>query len=216
MKDRTILIVDDMPFDREVLSGILARKLECTIIEASSSSEALEILGTQDIDLILLDVEMPTLSGDDAVSHIRKNSSLADLPIIMISGNSDESMIIKCLKAGANDFILKPINFEIAITRILNHLKLSGAIKDRVKLREMATLNAMVATYNHEINNPLTIALTGLSNIEVTSKEDVWLKKVEKALLRISDILVNIKKVTKENEVLFETYTGTGKMVKIK
>lgn len=83
----------------------------------------------------------------------------------MVSSKSQDSIIVNCFKAGANDYITKPINFEIALTRILNHLKLAEAIKDRVKLQELAALNAMVTTYNHEINNPLTIALGRMAKL---------------------------------------------------
>lgn len=216
MKDKIILVVDDMQFDREIAAKALSQKLGARIITASGGAEALDILENQCIDLVLLDVEMPVMSGDEVIMEIRKKSSLADLPVIIVSGKSQDSIMIKCLKAGANDYIQKPINFEVAMTRIVNHLKLVDAVRIRGQLQEMNALNAMVTTYNHEINNPLMIALAGLAKFKKDGNDDILLKKVTDALERISRIVRLIEEVTLRKEVPFEKYGSVSKMIKLK
>ena len=125
MKNKCILIIDDSDFDRELLSKALTTKLNCKIYEFSSYYKATQTLKNENIDLILVDVDMPLMMGFEVVSNIRSNKKLESLPIIMVSGKTQDSLVIKCLKAGANDYITKPINFEVAITRITNQLILS-------------------------------------------------------------------------------------------
>lgn len=137
MQDKTILILDDMPFDRKILGKAIMRTIQCKILEANSGMEGLEMLAKEKIDLILLDIEMPEMTGDQIVTKIREQKSAIELPIIMVSGNIKDEMVTKCLKNGANDYITKPLNYEISITRIMNHLRLVQAIRDKEKLVHM-------------------------------------------------------------------------------
>ncbi len=185
-------------------------------MEAKSGEEALSILSDKQFDLVLLDVEMPIMSGDAVLIKIRQAKGHEELPVVMVSSKSQDSIIVNCFKAGANDYITKPINFEIALTRILNHLKLAEAIKDRVKLQELAALNAMVTTYNHEINNPLTIALGGMAKLEKDRNDDLSIKRIKDALDRITDIVKKITLATNKSEVNYEVYSGAFKMLKLR
>lgn len=216
MKEKTLLIVDDMSFDREVLSRALSRKLGCKIVEASSGTMAIELVGGNHFDAVLLDVEMPEMSGEVVLAKIREIKGPDELPIIMVSGKSQDALVANCLRVGANDFVHKPINFEIVLSRILNHLKLGELIRDRARFHELAALNAIVTTYNHEINNPLTIANGFLAKLESDRNNDIALKKVQDALDRIADTVRKIKDVTEKGEAIYETYVGTSKMLKIK
>lgn len=216
MKDVTVLIVDDMQCDRKLLSGMLARKLGCHIIEATCGEDAMKILTDQKVDIVLLDIEMPNMTGNEVITLIRKNSSLAELPIIMVSSLAHDSSIIKSIKLGANDYITKPVDFEIASARILNQLKLSKSILDRAKFQEIAALKAMVITYNHEINNPLTIALASFAQLKKNPLDEISFKRVETALLSITEIVKKISHVLDKEEVSYENYQGEKKMVKIK
>src|SRR5690349_13748311 len=95
IKTKTILIVDDVAPDRMLLEKTVTRKVGAMALAASSGEEALEVILSKKIDLVLLDVNMPQMSGDELVTKIRQDSSLTELPIIMVSGNHQNSIVTK-------------------------------------------------------------------------------------------------------------------------
>ena len=138
MINKTILVVDDRRFDRQFLSKALKNKIGCAIVEAGSAQEALKALLSGSIDMVISDVEMPDVSVEQLVVEIRRTHPPERLPIIMVSGKLHDSIIIQCIKSGANDYITKPVNVEVAMARILSHLRLSDAIADRARAQELA------------------------------------------------------------------------------
>ncbi|RYZ67686.1 MAG: hybrid sensor histidine kinase/response regulator [Proteobacteria bacterium] len=212
MNDRTILVVDDSDFDRKLLVEALKRKGNFTIVEASTGERCLEALETVSVSLVLMDMLMPGIHGSGVLSEIRKRFSAVELPVIMVTSLSEDSNVVDCLQRGANDYITKPVNFEVALSRIETHLKLSEASREMARLRQNAALNALVTTYSHEINNPLTIAIGCLMAPELTpaSKE-----KLEKELWRIAKIVKKIETAGRDAEVQFTDYTPVAKMMKL-
>ncbi|MGK5082994.1 response regulator [Bdellovibrionota bacterium FG-1] len=211
MHPSPILIVDDSEFERGLLVKVLARKGFRTI-EASSGAQCLEIIATTAVGLILLDIMMPGSSGAQVLSKVREKFSPIELPIIMITAKADVSDIVGSLQSGANDYITKPIHFEIAACRISTHLKLVELSYEMARLKQRTALDAMVATYSHEINNPLAIAM-GYLDIpdwgEVSNGE-----KIRAALWRIADIVKKIGEVTQKKEVEYQGYGGVSKTIK--
>ena len=215
-QDSTILLVDDSDFDRKILARALASKSQCKIREASSSGQCLEILDKEKIDIVLLDIMMPDMDGNELLAKIREKSNPVELPIIMITGKTESTDVINSLKLGANDFISKPVNFEVALMRITTHLKISEFSREMGKLQQLAALHAVVATYNHEINNPLTIAIANLTNISFECKNVTAIQNTETALWRIADIVSKIKAITDGSQLNIEPYSGGQSMLKVK
>jgi CheY-like chemotaxis protein len=131
-----ILIVDDLQDNIDVISRRM-RNRGINVFEANDGVEALELLGVSPIDIILCDVMMPGMSGLEVVKKIRAKRSAAALPIIMVSARTDQTMIVDCLQAGANDYVTKPIDFNVVSARILTQLTIRetyrAALKDRTK-----------------------------------------------------------------------------------
>lgn len=209
-----ILVVDDSDFDRKMLVKALSIKGKFPTIEAKSGDECLEIVNTQRVGIILMDIMMPGISGTDVLKKIRKKFNPIELPIIMITAKTKATDIISCLQDGANDYITKPVNFEIAVSRISTHLKLAEISRQMSRLKEMAALDAMITTYNHEINNPLTIAIACLKTLQV--KDETRVEKLKSALWRIADIVKKIRTVTDQKEAEYQDYTESSKMVKVR
>lgn len=210
MDIKTILIVDDSEFDRTLLSTVLAQKVSHRIIEAKSGEECLNILKSTSIDLILLDIMMPNDSGMSILTKIRQIYGMMDIPIIMVTSKTDTDDIVTCLENGANDYITKPVNFDIAVSRVSLHLTFVSIAKEASHIKVMASIDAMIATYNHEINNPLAIALGFISKPNWTTPENA--DKIKEALWRISDIVKNIKLLSEKKEI---EYQNLGKNIKI-
>lgn len=214
MNSKSVLIVDDSEFDRGLLQNALKRKAGFAIFEANNAEQCFETLKAQSIDLVLLDIVLPGLDGNKILSKIREHYNPIELPIIMVTAKSEDSEIVSCLRNGANDFITKPVNFEVAISRISTHLKLAETSLAMSKLKEIAALDAMITTYNHEINNPLAIALSCLNDSHL--KESSAIEKLKSSLWRIADVVKKIREITEKKETEYGDYVGSTKMFKIK
>ena len=121
-----VLVVDDDRSVLTILSEILGKNH--TVSTASSGAEALKLLETTAVDLVLLDIVMPEMDGLEVCAAIKANPNTVDLPIIFITGKDDEGAEEAALEAGAVDYISKPIKPRVVQSRvrlqIQNHLYL--------------------------------------------------------------------------------------------
>ncbi len=111
-----VLVVDDDRTLLTILSGILEK--DYAVSTASSGAEALQLLETTAVDLVLLDIMMPEMDGLEVCAAIKANPNIADVPIIFITGMDDESAEETALDAGAVDYLHKPINPRVVETRV--------------------------------------------------------------------------------------------------
>jgi diguanylate cyclase (GGDEF)-like protein/PAS domain S-box-containing protein len=116
-----ILIVDDEHLNLDMLSRRLQRS-GFAVEVAASGLEALEKIRQQTFDLILLDQMMPEMSGVEVLRILRSDFSAEALPIIMVTAVAESDKIAEALSAGANDYITKPVDFQVAVARIRSQL----------------------------------------------------------------------------------------------
>jgi two-component system phosphate regulon response regulator PhoB len=115
---RRVLIVDDEPYIRRILSFKLRREGFVTF-EASSAEVAEEILGDEDVDLVLLDVALSTpTNGFDLAAGLRRNAKTEHLPIIMLTARGFASDVLRGREVGAAGYITKPFTAEEVIRRV--------------------------------------------------------------------------------------------------
>ncbi|MDB2447236.1 response regulator [bacterium] len=191
-----ILVVDDNQMVRQLLSRRLEKKgFEVTALE--DGNEAIDLIKNgEEFDTLLLDIQMPKISGIEVLEQIRTFKTLNELPIIMVSALEDNEAVLKALEKGANDYITKPVDFPIAIARLKTVLavKFTDSILKQQRSRsaaqaKMTSLGEMASGMAHEINNPLAVVL-GTSQILVKMLpkivEEKSVEKVEKMCNRIS------------------------------
>jgi adenylate cyclase len=131
----TILIVDDDPLNRRLLSKSLENDGHRTT-QLDNGFAALAAIKEDQPDLVLLDVEMPGLDGIEVLERIKGDDELRHVPVIMISGIEDTASIVRCIEAGAEDFLPKPFDPVILRARIrsgLNRKRLRDLEEDRVR-----------------------------------------------------------------------------------
>jgi len=131
----TILIVDDDPLNRRLLAKSLENDGHRTT-QIDNGFAALAALKEDQPDLVLLDVEMPGLDGIEVLERIKGDDELRHVPVIMISGIEDTASIVRCIEAGAEDFLPKPFDPVILRARIrsgLNRKRLADLEEDRVR-----------------------------------------------------------------------------------
>src|SRR5579862_5742955 len=121
-----VLIVDDNEMNRDMLARRLERK--GYVIEVTEGARGLlDRILKQPVDLVLLDVQMPEISGLDALETLRERFSPIELPIIMVTAKDQSEDIVKAFDLGANDYLTKPIDFPVALARIRTQLALKKA-----------------------------------------------------------------------------------------
>jgi CheY-like chemotaxis protein len=123
-----LLVVDDDPANRELLTRRL-RRSGYEVVTADSGREALELLPTHDIDLVLLDLMMPEMDGLETLNRIKLDPAHKALPVIMLSASDDMDRIVQCVLHGAEDYLLKPFNPVLLRARI-------GAALEKSRLRQ--------------------------------------------------------------------------------
>jgi two-component system KDP operon response regulator KdpE len=122
MTSTTIMVVDDEPQIRRVLRTTITSH-DYAVIEAKTGEEALDLMRSERPDLILLDVNMPGITGFETCAEIRRTS---DIPIIMLTVRNTERDKVRALDAGADDYIVKPFGAEELMARIRAALRRSG------------------------------------------------------------------------------------------
>jgi len=116
-----LLIVDDIADNRAVLSRRFVRR-GFEIIEADCGQEALRLIQEQPFDVVLLDVMMPDMDGMGVLRRIRQTFSASQLPVIMVTAKTQSEDIVEALKAGANDYVTKPVDLSIVLARVNNQV----------------------------------------------------------------------------------------------
>ena len=135
-----ILVIDDEPQIRRVMRAALSAT-GYEVSDARSGEEAVEKLGDERFDLILLDVNLPGMSGMDACRVIRRETLVPDVPIIMLTVRNAEKDIVEALDAGADDYVVKPFGTPELLARIRAALRRAPLPQDsapqRISLKDV-------------------------------------------------------------------------------
>ncbi len=167
MMNAKILIVDDSPQIVDILSNALSH-YTCRV--ALNGKNALKLALSDFMpDLILLDINLPDMSGFDIIKKLKQNPKTKDIPVIFLTGYSNIDNQIKCFELGGVDYITKPISIPVLLARVKNHLELYFS-KEKLKqqnkqLKLMGQLREEIEKITqHDMKSPLT-AIIGFSKM---------------------------------------------------
>jgi CheY-like chemotaxis protein len=118
----SLLVVDDNPTNRDLLTRQLARH-GYIVAAAADGADALEKLGSRDFDLILLDVIMPGMDGVETLRRLKEDERMREIPVIMLSSLDEVESAIRCIEAGAEEYITKPVQATLLEARIAANLE---------------------------------------------------------------------------------------------
>ena len=121
VKEVRLLIVDDVLENRDILRRRFERH-GFHVTEAVGGNEALDFIEREAFDLVLLDMMMPDVGGLEVLARIRAKYSQGFLPVIMVTAKSQSEDIVEALNRGANDYITKPVDFSVALARVVTQL----------------------------------------------------------------------------------------------
>ena len=122
MIDIKILVVDNVTSMRHVTKSILMVAEYTNITQATDGVEALELLQDETFDLIICDWEMPNMNGLELLIEIKKNEKLKNIPFLMLTSNTEKIKVNVAIKAGATDYVIKPIQPSVLLEKINNCL----------------------------------------------------------------------------------------------
>ena len=172
-----LLVVDDDASNREVLSRRLSWQGH-NVRTATSGSDALQQMRETAFDLVLLDIMMPDMDGYEVLGRIKADERLQHIPVIMISAVSELQSVVRCIEAGAEDYLSKPFNPILLKARIDSCLE-----KKRCRDRETALFEELQTNYKrlqeaeklrddmrnmivHDLRTPLTAVIVGVEMLE--------------------------------------------------
>lgn len=151
-KKETLLIVDDSKFQRAVLKEMLHETFE--LIEVTSGEECLEIMekDNNDIDMVLLDLVMPGIDGFEVLRRRQNIEEFKNIPVIVLTTSGSDRFQTEAFELGADEFIVKPVDSKIALTRINNVLyarrRLQNLLKEQQELIIKSQFDPMTNLYN--------------------------------------------------------------------
>ncbi len=219
-----ILIVDDTPANVTLLADLLEIN-GYTTIRASSGVEALEKLKKENPDLVLLDVVMPQMTGYEVCKRIRERPDTALLPVIMVTAVEPIQERIHGIEAGADDFLMQPINQQELLARVRSLLRIK-ALHDAVKAHagelaewnrklevrlsqeaKLAEVARSLGDIGHEVKNLLMPVVTGTGLLEaelnelfsrLPQREHENLKPSQSLCKEITEMLINASRRIQE------------------
>ncbi len=176
---QTILVVDDVPANLELLSNLLSTR-GYRVRSALSGAVALKSVHAAPPDLILLDINMPEMDGYEVCQQLKAEGQTSAIPVIFISALNETLDKVRAFKVGGVDYITKPFQFEEVLARVEAHLTLYYQRREIEMLHErekarFAELNTVkdqfVQMVSHDLKNPLTAVMGYAYLIE---EEQAW------------------------------------------
>ncbi|HMV80297.1 MAG TPA: hybrid sensor histidine kinase/response regulator [Leptospiraceae bacterium] len=197
-KNHQILIVDDNPRNIQVLGTVLSEK-GYNIIIANDGIQTLKTVEKIIPDLILLDINMPTMDGFETCRKLKESELYSEIPVIFLTARTETEDIIKGFHYGAVDYITKPFNQAELLARVKTHLELrdkSEELKERnLKVQEL--LRVLL----HDLSNPLSgikgVIDFGQTNPEIYSSANELMKR---AVNNCFSIIDNVRKMRAVDE----------------
>lgn len=170
----SILIVDDATENLRVLTGFL-RPLGYEVRPATNGRRALQAAEHAPPELVLLDVNMPEMTGFEVCAAFKAQPHLRDIPIIFLTASNDVTDKVKAFSLGGVDFITKPFHLEEVQARVETHIKLRRTHLELQnsyqKLRQLERLrDDLVQMFVHDMRSPLTVLMAHLSFLQDESE----------------------------------------------
>jgi putative two-component system response regulator len=196
----TVLVADDQASNRELLDELLSSE-GFNVLTAADGAAALEHLNLVNIDLVLLDVMMPELNGFEVCAKIKANPETYLIPVVLVTALSDKQDRIEGIRAGADDFLTRPVDRTELLTRVRSLVKL----KHRTDELERAESVLFTLARSIEGKDPYTHGhCERLMNYSVSLGEHLGLIEEQITALRRAGIVHDIGKIAVPDAILLK------------
>lgn len=203
----TVLVVDDLDINRRLLKAIL-KTSDCRILEAKRANEALAILETEKIDLVIVDLVMPEVSGPEFCRLIKANHRTKLTPILMITSVQGVESEVAGISSGADEFLLKPLHPTVVRTRVRAMLRNKALIDS---LEEAETILFALAQSVEHRDKYTGHHCQRLANYGVALGKALGLQRNQLLALFRGGYLHDIGKIAIPDDILFKNGILTEK-----
>ena len=186
----TLLVVDDEAAIRDLCARALS---DYRIVEAENGRDALEVLDREAVDLVLVDVMMPVMNGLDLLKQVKERNP-SQLVVVM-TGYADKDIILRALKAHADDFIQKPLNLLQLKSTVGKALEKRLLRQELLQLQRLDRLKSeFLGLISHKLRTPTTVLSLFIQNLDsgAVSTETPEFAAVVKAMREEADYLTNL------------------------
>lgn len=197
-----ILIVEDDPVNKKILTSQLS-SAKYKVIAVETGEDALKhVNNNKDIDLVLLDLILPDLSGFTVCRAIREKYTLFEKPVIMVTAKNQIKDLLEGFEVGANDFLTKPYNIYELIARINSSISLKRVVEYNTSLEKINTLKSEIMDMAaHDLKSPLTI-ISGYAKriIKNITPNTIELENAKKILNSSDKMLTIINRLLEDSK----------------
>jgi len=211
-----ILVMDDDNITIMLLKNILQKEYK-TFCVTDPTIDIIDYVVTNNISLILLDIEMPNRNGFEVADIVKNNEETKDIPIIFLTANNDKSFLIKAFENDAVDYVNKPFNKAELLARIKTHLSNYIYIKKIQEQQEViysqalsSGMNDMLLKISHHWRQPLSIVSLSAQTISIENDMGILAKEDIKKLT--GDIIATVNTLSESINFFTNTYGNKNKI----
>lgn len=168
-KNPLVLVVDDQIENLQLIAQLIEDN-GYDVALAEDGHQALEILKIANVDIMLLDVMMPNISGFDVIQKIRSEMTHSDIPVIFLTARNDSESVVRGFSLGGADYITKPYNDIELLSRLKHHILLKQQKEELTELNDAK--DKLIGIIGHDLRNPIFGVISVLDDIIYNLKEN--------------------------------------------
>jgi DNA-binding response OmpR family regulator len=214
-KRKKILLVDDSASTVALFTSLLERG-GYEVVSALDGPEGIVTAKRERPDLVMLDIEMPTLSGLSVCRILRDDPVFECTPIVLLTSRDDQDMIARGISTGANDYVVKSVRHDELLARIDRLLSTRETFKEQVSEARMIAISQIALSIQHEIFNPLTAVIGFLDMVlrepDLTDRNRKYIDLARTEAARIEKIVGHLTAIEDKPHDRF----GVGDMIEIR
>lgn len=215
MINRSLLIVDDNPINIRVVQVMLEKNGYRTV-SAMDGVTCIEMAKNGRPDLILLDINMPEMSGIEVCKALRRDEQSNDIPVIFVTASTDDETLREAFESGGTDYVRKPVNRTELLARIESILTQKILMQKVLEEEKLQGVLEMAGAACHELNQPLQ-AISGMCELlmmDMTENDQRHsnIQKIKQQIDRIAEITRKLMGITRYTT---RSYIGDSKIIDI-
>jgi CheY-like chemotaxis protein len=214
-KKKRVLVVDDNPVNVRLVQAILEKEGYDTL-SAMDGPSAIEAARTENPDLALMDIFMGEMNGLDACRVIKQDKDTREIPVIFVTGNTEDAILQRAFESGGTDYVRKPVNRVELLARIRSVLTQRMLAEKTVEQEKLQGVLEMAGAVCHEMNQPLQAVTWAtellLREIPEEDRLSSAARDINRNIERIGEITRKLQGITR-----YETmkYVGNTKIIDI-